>query len=122
MGDDLHELDPQEGDLRLKTSDVLGLLEGQPLFRRQGFGVEAVRAGVPVAGLAASFAWGCFFLGWVLGIHGYEDSGRGGWGRGGWRGYAFTEVFAFGRALALRLGAGFAPLVEGKNLVRYWPV
>ena len=95
VSDDLHELDPQEGDLRLETFDVLGLPEGLPLFRCQGFGVEAVCAGVTVAGLAASFASGCFFLGWVMGVHGYEDSERrrDGEGEGGVGERVVTKVY-----------------------------
>ena len=80
-GDDLHELDPQEGDLRMKSLNVHGLPEGLLLLRCQGNGVEAVGAGVPVAGLAASFAARCFFLYWVLGTHGKRIAETGGMGK-----------------------------------------
>ena len=70
IGDQLHELDPQYGNLRIEALEVDGHPKGLLLLRGEGRGVETVLPGVPVVGLTATLATRRSALGGLLSIHG----------------------------------------------------
>ena len=62
MVEEFVEPDADDGDFRAQVSDGQCIVELLKLFRGKLFGVEAVLAGVLVAGLTATLALGIFVL------------------------------------------------------------